>query len=205
MRRVTASILLHPWRAALAAGLFASTFNVLLVQSLLIASVIGVVWFVVVGFAVTRVRQRGEMTVEPGPINVSRTIAAGWSIGVGIIMTIALAISLPSIIRDRYGNELRSYYAKLKAGEVQKAYDSLCTGSRANVSLVEFDERLERQLEEIGAIKSYNPLRGEATVGHVVVEGERRTVESLVPVKREDGSWRPCPDDLPLGKLVPRH
>ena len=193
----------RPWLTAFAAAVLAFVFNALLVRSLVIPAVIGLAWFLITAVGLHRMRQRRREIDELGPLDVSRAMAVWWSIVIGVVVVVALTLTLPSIIRDNYGDELLSYYAAIEQGDVQKAYRSQCAGALARMSQIEFAERLKRQLDDIGAIKSYNPLRGEKAVGHVVVRGERRTVTSLVPVKRENGSWRPCPGDQPLGQLLP--
>ena len=191
----SSTIVKHPWPAALGAGLFAFAANAWLAGSLLIPLVVGVVWFVITGVTLTRWRDRGEV---PPPLDRLRL---WWIAAVGLVLAVALALALPSIIRDNYGDELRSYYRSLKDGDIAKAYESLCPTSKAQISSGEFSDRLQRQLNELGAIKSYRSLRGDKTVGYTVVEGSRKTVLSLVPVERVDGRWMPCPSDQPLGEL----
>jgi len=181
----------------------AFAFNVLLIRSLLLPGIVGLVWVLIAGFGLIRRRKRRQTAGPPDLIDVSRERAVGWSIGVGIVLVIGLVVFLPSIIRDNYGKELSSYYSAIKKGEIEKAYASLGTRSRESISEGEFRDRLNMPLDDLGAIKSFRPLRGDVKVGYTVLTGQRRELTSLMPVTKEGGSWKPCPVDQPLGTLVP--
>jgi hypothetical protein len=100
-----------------------------------------------------------------------------------------------------YAAPLDKYLEHLVAGDARSAYEMTCARHRAAVTLPQFVERADRQFAVIGTVTDVLPLQGENDVGYRILKGSQNEVETRIPMRHEDNSWKPCPAREPLGEV----
>lgn len=130
-----------------------------------------------------------------------RRLLAG-AVFIFIVLAVAL-LYLTTFTRDRFGPQIGKYIETLLDGRTREAYESTCSRFRLSIALEQFSERAIVQLAFIGDVERVDSLRGERRVASFAITGEHRTVHAAIPVEREEGQWKACPIDQPLGVLRP--
>ncbi len=129
-----------------------------------------------------------------------------WLVGslVALVLLAGVSTALArTLVSGYYGASLKVYLSALASGETDRAYGMLCAESMASISRDEFQRRLQARLASLGPIRDLHPLRGGDAVGVTIVEGTLQTVAVDTPMRKEEGSWKPCPRRDPFGEIRP--